>query len=53
MDSAITIRTTMLTHDTIIFQAGAGVVADSKPEDEYLEVTNKLAANIATLKYLS
>ena len=53
MDSAITIRTTMLTADTIIFQAGAGVVADSKPEDEYLEVTNKLAANIATLKDLS
>lgn len=53
MDSAITIRTTLLTEDTIIFQAGAGVVADSKPEDEYLEVTNKLAANIATLKDLS
>jgi anthranilate synthase component 1 len=53
MDSAITIRTTMLTHDTVIFQAGAGVVADSNPEDEYLEVTNKLAANIATLKDLS
>ena len=53
MDSAITIRTTMLTADTIIFQAGAGVVADSKPEDEYLEVHNKLAANIATLKDLS
>jgi anthranilate synthase component 1 len=43
----------MLTHDTVIFQAGAGVVADSNPEDEYLEVTNKLAANIATLKDLS
>ncbi|MFA6741496.1 MAG: anthranilate synthase component I family protein [Arcobacteraceae bacterium] len=53
MDSAITIRTTMLTHDTLIFQAGAGVVADSNPEDEYLEVQNKLAANIATLKDLS
>lgn len=53
MDSAITIRTTMLTHDTVIFQAGAGVVADSNPEDEYLEVANKLAANIATLKDLS
>ena len=53
MDSAITIRTTLLTEDTVIFQAGAGVVADSKPEDEYLEVTNKLAANIATLKDLS
>lgn len=53
MDSAITIRTTMLTEDKVIFQAGAGVVADSKPEDEYLEVHNKLAANIATLKDLA
>ena len=53
MDSAITIRTTMLTEDQVIFQAGAGVVADSKPEDEYLEVHNKLAANIATLKDLA
>lgn len=53
MDSAITIRTTMLTRDKVIFQAGAGVVADSVPELEYLEVQNKLAANIATLKDLS
>ncbi len=53
MDSAITIRTTMLTEDKVIFQAGAGVVADSKPEDEYLEVHNKLAANIATLNDLA
>jgi anthranilate synthase component 1 len=53
MDSAITIRTTLIKDDQIIFQAGAGVVADSVPELEYLEVTNKLAANIATLKDLS
>ena len=53
MDSAITIRTTMLTKDTVIFQAGAGVVADSIPELEFLEVQNKLAANISTLKDLS
>ncbi|WP_419770234.1 MAG: anthranilate synthase component I family protein [Candidatus Marinarcus sp.] len=53
MDSAITIRTSMLTKDQIIFQAGAGVVADSVPELEYLEVHNKLAANISTLKDLS
>ena len=52
MDSAITIRTTMIQDDSIIFQAGAGVVADSIPELEYLEVNNKLAANIATLKEL-
>ena len=53
MDSAITIRTTMLTEDKVVFQAGAGVVADSQPELEYLEVHNKLAANIATLKDLA
>lgn len=53
MDSAITIRTSMITDDTIIFQAGAGVVADSIPEEEYLEVHNKLAANISTLKDLA
>ena len=52
MDSAITIRTALLTNDKIIFQAGAGVVADSKPELEYLEVQNKLAANISTLNDL-
>ncbi|AZL54327.1 anthranilate synthase component I family protein [Aliarcobacter skirrowii] len=53
MDSAITIRTSLLTKDKIIFQSGAGIVADSKNDDEFLEVHNKLAANIATLKDLS
>ena len=53
MDSAITIRTTLLKDDELIFQAGAGVVADSQPELEYLEVKNKLAANISTLKELA
>ncbi len=53
MDSAITIRTTLLKDEEVIFQAGAGVVADSQPELEYLEVRNKLAANISTLKELA
>lgn len=53
MDSAITIRTTLIKDDTVIFQAGAGVVADSVPELEYLEVKNKLAANISSLEDLS
>ncbi|MCK5294742.1 MAG: anthranilate synthase component I family protein, partial [Arcobacteraceae bacterium] len=53
MDSAITIRTSLLTKDEIIFQAGAGIVADSIDELEFLEVTNKLKANIETLKDLS
>ncbi len=53
MDSAITIRTTLLTKDKVIFQAGAGIVADSVAQLEYEEVNNKLAANISTLKDLS
>ncbi len=52
MDSAITIRTTMIKDDTVIFQAGAGIVADSISELEFLEVNNKLAANITTLEDL-
>ena len=53
MDSAITIRTTLLKDNEVIFQSGAGIVADSIPELEYLEVNNKLAANITTLKDLA
>jgi len=49
MDSSITIRTALIKPDEIILQAGAGVVADSKPELEYLEVKNKLAALRSTL----
>jgi len=50
MDSAIAIRTALINSNEIILQAGAGVVADSKPELEELEVRNKLMALIATLK---
>ncbi len=49
MDSAITIRTSMIKKDRIVFQAGAGVVADSIPELEYLEVKNKLGALLSSL----
>ena len=52
MDSAITIRTALIKNDEIIFQAGAGIVADSKKELEYKEVNNKLGALVATLKEL-
>jgi len=38
MDSSITIRTALIKRDSITLQAGAGVVADSIPELEYLEV---------------
>ncbi len=52
MDSAITIRSALIQEDQIIFHAGAGVVADSKPELEFIEVKNKLAANIASFQDL-
>ena len=52
MDSAITIRTSMIKKDRIIFQAGAGVVADSVSELEYLEVKNKLGALLSSLEDL-
>jgi len=52
MDSAILIRTAYLDDEKIIFQAGAGIVADSTPEYEYQEVANKLAAMISSLNDL-
>ena len=52
MDSAITIRTALIKGDEVIFQAGAGVVADSKKELEFLEVKNKLGALVSTLEEL-
>ncbi len=50
MDSAIAIRTSLIKADSITLQAGAGIVADSIPELEYLEVKNKLEALLSTLK---
>ncbi|WP_345991486.1 anthranilate synthase component I family protein [Sulfurimonas sp. HSL-1716] len=52
MDSAITIRTAMVKPEKIILQAGAGIVADSINELEYLEVVNKLGALTSSLKDL-
>ncbi len=52
MDSAITIRTAMVKEDKVVLQAGAGIVADSINELEYLEVENKLGALIHSLEDL-
>ncbi|MBU0720996.1 anthranilate synthase component I family protein [bacterium] len=52
MDSAITIRSAMVKKDKVVLQAGAGIVADSKNELEYLEVENKLGALIHSLEDL-
>ena len=41
MDTAIAIRTAVIKNNTLHIQAGAGVVADSKPELEWKETMNK------------
>ncbi len=44
MDTAITIRTVLVTGGRAFVQAGAGIVADSDPELEYEETLNKARA---------
>ncbi len=44
MDMAITIRTASIEDGRLTVQAGAGIVADSDPESERLEVINKAMA---------
>ncbi len=44
LDLAIAIRTLVSAGDTIYVQAGAGLVADSVPENEYWETVNKARA---------
>jgi anthranilate synthase component 1 len=41
MDSCITIRTAVLTKGQVYVQAGAGIVADSVADSEYMETVNK------------
>ena len=44
MDTAITIRTVVVTKGSAYVQAGAGIVADSDPAKEYEETLNKARA---------
>jgi anthranilate synthase component 1 len=44
MDTCITIRTMVMQGDTVYFQSGAGIVADSDPAREYDETVNKARA---------
>ena len=41
MDTAIAIRTAVITNKELFIQAGAGIVADSIPENEWKETMNK------------
>lgn len=49
LDSCITIRTIVIKGNDAYVQAGAGIVADSKPEREYNETLNKAAALIKAI----
>ncbi len=51
LDMCIAIRTLFAKHDTVYWQAGAGIVADSRPELEAKEVKNKSAVLVNALKY--
>lgn len=44
LDSCITIRTAVVKNGTAYIQAGAGIVYDSIPENEFIETVNKAAA---------
>ncbi len=43
-DTCIALRTALIKNDKFYVQAGAGIVADSKPENEYAETINKAKA---------
>jgi anthranilate synthase component I, non-proteobacterial lineages len=49
MDFCITIRTMIKKGDKVYLQAGAGIVLDSVPENEYYECCNKVMALAKTL----
>ena len=50
MDLSIAIRTLVTKGDTIHVQAGAGIVADSVPADEYRECVNKAGAVVSAVE---
>lgn len=50
MDLAITIRTVLMEKGILSVQAGAGIVYDSVPENEYQECVNKAAGMMTALK---
>jgi len=51
LDSAITIRTIVISGGVAYIQAGAGIVADSVPEREYQESLDKAQALLAAIEH--
>jgi para-aminobenzoate synthetase component I len=49
LDTSIAIRTAVFQEGRVYFSAGGGIVADSDPEQEYLETLDKARAMIDTL----
>lgn len=50
MDFCITIRTITISNNRIFIQAGAGIVADSDPEEEYKETIRKASATFRAIE---
>jgi len=50
MDTAIAIRTAVIKDQKLYIQAGAGIVYDSVPENEWVETNNKAGAMIKAAK---
>ena len=50
LDSCIAIRTILTKEGRAYFQAGAGIVADSVPETEYVETVNKARAMLQAIE---
>jgi len=48
-DTCIALRTALIKDNKFYIQSGAGIVADSVPENEYLETINKAKALISSL----
>ena len=48
-DTCIALRTALIKNNKFYIQSGAGIVADSVPEKEYLETINKAKALISSL----
>jgi anthranilate synthase component 1 len=52
-DFSIMLRTALLKDNMIYFQAGAGIVADSDPQSEYMETITKATAIIKATEMVS
>jgi anthranilate synthase component 1 len=50
MDTCIALRTIVFCNDKIYVQAGAGIVADSVPANEYQETLNKAGAMLKAIE---